>query len=126
MSAAACSLALAGPRRASSSVSACSPIPEKSSRALFVRQLEKALHLGEPAHLEMADLPHRSMQRVGEGLRHDQRAVELAAQPFDPARQIDVWADHGEVQAVARTDIAVADRAVMQGDPGAKRARGVL
>ena len=46
-------------------------------------------------------------------------AVELAAQPLDAAGQVDVGPDHGEIEPVARADIAVGHRAVMQRDAGA-------
>ena len=38
---------------------------------------------------------------------HDEVAIELATEPFDAARQIDVGTDHGEIKSVARSDVAL-------------------
>src|SRR6266478_6485166 len=71
----------------------------------------------------MPDLPYRPVEVLGEGLRHDQRAVEFAAEMLDPAGQVYIGADHGEIEPVAGADIAVGHRAVMQRDPGVERRR---
>ena len=66
----------------------------------------------------MPDLPYRAVELLGESLRHDQRAVELAVELLDAARQVDVGADHREVEPVAGPDIAVGHGAVMQRQTG--------
>src|SRR5216683_1030811 len=85
--------------------------------ALFRRQLEEAVQLGKAAQLEVPELPDRPVEMPGEFLRHDQRAVEFAAEMLDPAGQVHIGADHGEIEPVAGADIAVGHRAVMQRDP---------
>jgi hypothetical protein len=35
--------------------------------------------------------------------------AELAAEPLDPAREIDVTADDREIESIARADIAIGD-----------------
>src|SRR5260370_36859579 len=81
---------------------------------LLRRQLEQALHLGEAAQLVMPDLPYRAAERLGKRLRHDQRAVELAAGMLDAAGQVHIRADHREVEPVAGADIAAGHRALTQ------------
>src|SRR5579862_9712378 len=85
--------------------------PRASAR---LGQGEQALHLAEAADREMAELPHRAAEPLDERLRHDDRAVELAAEMLDAAGQVHVGADHGEVEPLADPDIAVGNRAVMQ------------
>src|SRR5260370_40752402 len=79
----------------------------EAGSALFRRQLEEAVQFGKAAQFEMPDLPDRPVEVLGEGLRHDQRAVELAAEMLDPAGQVHIGADHGEIEPVAGADIAV-------------------
>src|SRR5579862_6317218 len=66
----------------------------------------------------MPELPYRLVEPLGKRLRHDQRAVELAAEMLDPAGQVHIGADDREIEPVAGADIAVGDRAVMQREPG--------
>jgi hypothetical protein len=78
------------------------------------RQAEKELHLRDSSQRKMPDLEHRLLQADHEFARHDQLLVELAAEPLDPAREIDVTTDDREIESIARADIAIGDRAVMQ------------
>src|SRR5437764_1452058 len=78
----------------------------------------RALRFGEAAQFVMPDLPDRQVETLSKGLRHDQIAVELAAEMLDPAGHVHIGADDGEIEPVAGTDIAVGHGAVMQREPG--------
>ena len=78
------------------------------------RQAEEELHLWDSSQRKMPDLEHRLPQVGHEFARHDELLADFAAQPLDPAREIDVTADDREIESIARADIAIGDRAVMQ------------
>src|SRR3984893_11185249 len=85
------------------------------------RQAEKELHLRDSSQRKMHDLEHRLLQAGPEFARHDELLVKLAAEPLDPAREIDVTADDREIESIARADIAIGYRAVKQ-----RQARGEM
>ncbi len=55
---------------------------------------------------------------IGESLGGKQRCAKNLGQAFEPERQVDGGADHGEIQSIQRADIAVDDVADVQADPG--------
>jgi len=55
----------------------------------------------------MTYLEHRRVEIADEILGHDEVAIELATEPLDAARQIDVGTDHGEIKSVTRSDVAI-------------------
>src|SRR5579863_6284255 len=85
------------------------------------RQAEQELHLRKAPEGEMPDLEHRPPEQLHELPRHDDLPAELPAEPLDAAGEVDIAADDREVQPVARTDVAVGNRAVVErksGDEG--------
>src|SRR5580704_8380059 len=71
------------------------------------RQAEKELHPRDSSQRKMPDLEHRLLQAGHEFARHDELLVKLAAEPLDPAREIDVTADDREIESIGRADIAI-------------------
>ena len=67
----------------------------------------------EAAQLEMADLNDRFGNFNGESIGHEQGAADVLAEEFQPAEDIDVAPNGGEVEAVARANIAVGYIAVV-------------
>ena len=65
----------------------------------------------------MTDLEHRRVEIADEILGHDETAIELAAEPLDATRQIDVGTDHGEIKSVTRSNVAIRDFAVVKREP---------
>src|ERR1700719_2414616 len=96
-------------------------VSDDDPRSRGGRQAEKELHLRDSSQRKMPDLEHRLLQAGHEFTRHDELLVELAAEPLDPAREIDVTADDREIESIARADIAIGNRAVMQ-----REARGEM
>src|SRR3712207_9082534 len=70
--------------------------------------------LVEAVDREGAEAGRVAPEMLDEGLRHQERLAELLVELGDPARQIDVAADHREVEPLSRADIAVGGVAVMQ------------
>ena len=70
-----------------------------------------------------------SWQGINERLRHQQGLAQNLIELSDAARQVDVRADHREVQPRARAHVAIGCFSVMQGDArcdnGRKPARAV-
>ena len=55
----------------------------------------------------MTYLEHRRVEIAGEILGHEEVPIELATEPLDATRQIDVGTDHGEIKSVARSNVAI-------------------
>ena len=70
----------------------------------------------EAAQLEMADLNDWFGNFNGESIGHEQGPADVLAEEFQPAEDVDVAPNGGEVEAVARANIAVGGIAVVQGD----------
>src|SRR5204862_5219905 len=61
------------------------------------------------------------VQKPCELFRGQDRLARFAADALDTADEIDVRTDHGEIEAFARSNVAVADDAVVQSDAGPQR-----
>jgi hypothetical protein len=70
----------------------------------------------EAAQLEMADLNDWFGNFDGESVGHEEGSADVLAEEFQPAEYVDVAPNGGEVEAVARANIAVGGIAVVQGD----------
>src|SRR5258705_3490174 len=55
---------------------------------------------------ELAHRPQRSLAMARESVRREDGLAELAGQFLQTRRKIDRWADAGEIQTVAASDIA--------------------
>jgi len=65
----------------------------------------------------MTYLEHRRVEIADEILGHEQVPVELATEPLDAARQIDVGTDHGEIKSVTRSNVAIRDFTIVEREP---------
>jgi len=72
--------------------------------------------LTEATQLEMADLKDRCRNFRGESAGHEQWPADILAEKFQPAEDIDVAADGGEVEAIARANVAICGIAMVQSD----------
>ena len=72
--------------------------------------------LPEAAQFEMANLKDRRHNFHGKSISHEQWPADILAEEFQPAQDVDVAPDGGEVQTIARTNIAVCGIAIMQSD----------
>src|ERR1700730_14601865 len=70
----------------------------------------------EAAQLEMADLNDWFGNFNGESVGHEEGSADVLAEEFQPAEYVDVAPKGGEVEAVARANIAVGGIAAVQGD----------
>ena len=61
----------------------------------------------EAAQLEMADLNDWFGHFNGESIGHEHGPADVLAEEFQPAEDVDVAPNGGEVEAVARANIAV-------------------
>src|SRR6476619_484764 len=68
----------------------------------------------EAAQLEMADLNDWFGNFNGESIGHEQGPADVLAEEFQPAEDVDVAPNGGEVEAVARANIAVGYIAVVE------------
>ena len=67
----------------------------------------------EAAQLKMADLNDWFGNFNGESIGHEQGPADVLAEEFQPAEDVDVAPNGGEVEAVARANIAVGYIAVV-------------
>jgi hypothetical protein len=63
--------------------------------------------LTEAAQFEMADFNDRCRNFGGKSTSHEQWPANILAEEFQPAEDVDVAPDGGEVEAIARANIAV-------------------
>ena len=70
----------------------------------------------EAAQFEMADFKDRCRNFSGKSTSHEQRPANILAEEFQPAEDIDVAPDGGEVETIARANIAVCGITIMQSD----------
>ena len=70
--------------------------------------------LTEATQLEMADLKDRCRNLGGESAAHEQWSADILTEKFQPAEDVDVAPDGGEVEAIARANIAVCGITIVQ------------
>jgi hypothetical protein len=70
--------------------------------------------LTKAAQFEMPDFKDRCRNFGGESAAHEQWPTDVLAEEFQPAEDIDVAPDGGEVEAIARANIAVRGIAIVQ------------
>ena len=73
----------------------------------------QGLMLTEAAQFEMADFKHRCRNFRGKSTSHKQWPANILAEEFQPAEDVDVAPNGGEVEAVAGANIAVGYIAVV-------------
>src|SRR5258707_7644858 len=89
--------------------------PAGRSRHLGVlAQLVQGLMLTEAAQFEMADFNDRCRNFGGKSTSHEQWPANILAEEFQPAEDVDVAPDGGEVEAIARANIAVCGITIVQ------------
>ena len=82
--------------------------PRGRSRHLAVlAQPVQGLMLTEAAQFEMADFKDRCCNFGGKSTSHKQWPANVLAEGFQPAEDVDVAPDGGEVEAIARANIAI-------------------
>jgi hypothetical protein len=62
------------------------------------------------------DFRPRSGDFRGESTGHEQWPADILAEKFQPAEDVDVAADGGEVEAIARANVAICGIAMVQSD----------
>ena len=72
--------------------------------------------LTEAAQFEMADFKHRCRNFGGKSTSHEQWPANILTEKFQPAEDVDVAPDGGEVETIARANIAVCRIAIVQSD----------
>src|SRR6202045_2271316 len=89
--------------------------PRGRSRHLAVlAQPVQGLMLTEAAQFEMADFKDRCRNFCGKSTSHEQWPANILAEEFQPAEDVDVAPDGGEVEAIARANIAVCGITIVQ------------
>src|ERR1700688_4604190 len=89
--------------------------PRGRSRHLAVlAQPVQGLMLTEDAQFEMADFKDRCRNFCGKSTSHEQWPANILAEEFQPAEDVDVAPDGGEVEAIARANIAVCGITIVQ------------
>src|ERR1700720_2488883 len=89
--------------------------PRGRSRHLAVlAQSVQGLMLTEAAQFEMADFNDRCRNFGGKSTSHEQWPANILAEEFQPAEDVDVAPDGGEVEAIARANIAVCGITIVQ------------
>jgi hypothetical protein len=68
----------------------------------------------EATQFEMADFKDRCCNFGGKSTTHEQWPANILAEEFQPAEDVDVAPDGGEVQAIARTNIPVCGITIVQ------------
>src|SRR5258707_10683221 len=82
--------------------------PRGRSRHLAVlAQPVQGLMLTEAAQFEMTDFNDRCRNFGSKSTSHEQWPANILADEFQPAEDVDVAPDGGEVEAIARANIAV-------------------
>lgn len=79
------------------------------------------MRLIEPAQLMLAERFQRFAVGTCEIVAHDQRQIKGLRDGFDAADQIDGRPYHREIEAIGRSDVAVDDRAIVEGDDDFQR-----
>ena len=72
--------------------------------------------LPKAAQLEMANLKDRRCNFPGESISHEQWPLDILAEEFYPTENVDVAPNGGEVETIARANIAVCGIAIVQSD----------
>lgn len=89
--------------------------PRGRSRHLAVlAQPVQGLMLTEAAQFEMADFKDRCRNFCGKSTSHEQWPANILAEEFQPAEDVDVAPHGGEVEAIARANIAVCGITIVQ------------
>src|SRR5258706_11027211 len=89
--------------------------PRGRSRHLAVlAQPVQGLMLTEAAQFEMADFKDRCRNFCGKSTSHEQWPANILAEEVQPAEDVDVTPDAGEVEAIARANIAVCGITIVQ------------
>src|SRR5258707_9328824 len=89
--------------------------PRGRSRHLAVlAQPVQGLMLTEAAQFEMADFKDRCRNFCGKSTSHEQWPANILAEEFQPAEDVDVAPDGGEVEAIARANLAVCGITIVQ------------
>src|SRR6266702_75446 len=89
--------------------------PRGRSRHLAIlAQPVQGLMLTEAAQFEMADFKDRCRNFGGKSTSHEQWPANILAEEFQPAEDVDVAPDGGEVEAIARANIAVCRITIVQ------------
>ena len=68
----------------------------------------------EAAQFEMADFKDRCRNFGGKSTSHEQRPANILAEEFQPAEDVNVAPDGGEVEAIARANIPVCGITIVQ------------
>src|SRR5712664_4167715 len=89
--------------------------PRGCSRHLAVlAQPVQGLMLTEAAQFEMTDFNDRCRNFGSKSTSHEQWPANILADEFQPAEDVDVAPDGGEVEAIARANIAVCGITIVQ------------
>jgi hypothetical protein len=72
--------------------------------------------LVEAAQFEMAKFKDRLRDFCGESIGHEEWPADLFAEELQPAQNVDVAPDDGEVEAIAGSNIAVGGITIVQSD----------
>src|ERR1700690_2174362 len=75
-----------------------------------------SLMLVEAAQFEMAELKDRLRDFCSERIGHEQWPADFFAEELQPAQNVDVAPDGGEVEAIAGSNIAVGGITIVQSD----------
>src|ERR1700730_9955474 len=86
----------------------------RSRHLAVLAQPVQGLMLTEAAQFEMADFNDRCRNFGGKSASHEQWPANILAEEFQPAEDVDVAPDGGEVEAIARANIAVCGITIVQ------------
>src|ERR1700686_2420329 len=86
----------------------------RSRHLAVLAQPVQGLMLTEAAQFEMADFNDRCRNFGGKSTSHEQWPANILAEEFQPAEDVDVAPDGGEVEAIARANIAVFGITIVQ------------
>src|SRR5580700_253533 len=86
----------------------------RSRHLAVLAQPVQGLMLTEAAQFEMADFKDRCRNFGGKSTSHEQWPANILAEEFQPAEDVDVAPDGGEVEAIARANIAVCGITIVQ------------
>src|ERR1700737_5001206 len=86
----------------------------RSRHLAVLAQPVQGLMLTEAAQFEMADFKDRCRNFCGKSTSHEQWPANILAEEFQPAEDVDVAPDGGEVEAIARANIAVCGITIVQ------------
>src|SRR4029077_19524047 len=86
----------------------------RSGHLAVLAQPVQGLMLTEAAQFEMADFKDRCRNFCGKSTSHEQWPANILAEEFQPAEDVDVAPDGGEVEAIARANIAVCGITIVQ------------